>query len=49
MPIDLDSTIISSIHRVAYGNVKKLLGMEVEEVKLCDFVQQLPYLDEDLL
>jgi uroporphyrinogen decarboxylase len=49
VPIDLGSTIISSIHRVAYGKVKKLLGMNVEEIKLCDHVQQLPYLDEDLL
>jgi uroporphyrinogen decarboxylase len=49
VPIDLGSTIISSIHRVAYGKVKTLLGMNVEEIKLCDFVQQLPYLDEDLL
>ena len=49
VPIDLGSTIISSIHKNAYLDLKPHLGMEVEELRMCDFVQQLPYVDEALL
>lgn len=49
IPIDLGGTIITSIHREAYTKVKQKLGMKVEDLKLCDYVQQLPYVDEDLL
>ncbi|HSG19091.1 MAG TPA: uroporphyrinogen decarboxylase family protein [Anaerolineae bacterium] len=49
VPIDLGSTIISSIHKNAYLDLKPHLGMATEELQLCDFVQQLPYVDEKLL
>jgi uroporphyrinogen decarboxylase len=49
IPIDLGGTICSSIHREAYVQLKKHLGMEVEEIRLVDYVQQLPYLDEALV
>jgi uroporphyrinogen decarboxylase len=49
VPIDLGSTIISSIHRNAYLELKPHLGMATEELQMCDFVQQLPYVDEPLL
>ncbi len=49
VPIDLGGTIITSIHREAYAKVKQKLGLEVEDFKLCDYVQQLPYVGEDLL
>lgn len=49
VPIDLGSTIISSIHKNAYLDLKSHLGMEVEALRMCDFVQQLPYVDEVLL
>ncbi len=49
IPIDLGGSICSSIHRQAYVELKEYLGMEVEEIKLVDYVQQLPYLDEALL
>jgi uroporphyrinogen decarboxylase len=49
IPIDLGGTICSSIHKNAYIALKKHLGMEVEELKMADYVQQLPYLDEALL
>ncbi len=48
IPIDLGGSICSSIHRDAYVELKNHLGMEVEEVRLVDYVQQLPYLDEAL-
>ena len=49
IPIDLGGTICSSIHKNAYIELKKHLGMEVEELRMLDYVQQLPYLDEALL
>ena len=49
IPIDLGGSICSSIHRNAYIELKRHLGMEVEELELVDYVQQLPYLDEALL
>ena len=49
IPIDLGGSICSSIHRQAYVELREYLGMEVEEIKLVDYVQQLPYLDEALL
>ncbi len=49
IPIDLGGSICSSIHRQAYVELKHHLAMEVEEIQLVDYVQQLPYLDEALL
>jgi uroporphyrinogen decarboxylase len=49
IPIDLGGSICSSIHKKAYVELKEYLGMELEEIKMADYVQQLPYLDEALL
>jgi uroporphyrinogen decarboxylase len=50
IPIDLGGSICSSIHKSAYIELKKHLGMNLEEeIKMMDYVQQLPYLDEALL
>jgi len=49
IPIDLGGSICSSIHRSAYVELKKYLGMDLEEIQMVDYVQQLPYLDEALL
>jgi uroporphyrinogen decarboxylase len=49
IPLDLGGTIVSSIAKNAYVNLKKYLGIKVEDVKILDHVQQLPYLDEELL
>jgi uroporphyrinogen decarboxylase len=49
IPIDLGGSICSSIHRDAYIELKKHLGMDSEEIRMADYVQQLPYLDEALL
>jgi uroporphyrinogen decarboxylase len=49
IPIDLGATIVSSIHKQAYVELKKHLGMDVEELQMLDYIQQLPYLDETLL
>jgi uroporphyrinogen decarboxylase len=49
VPIDLGATIVSSITRSAYIDLKQYLGMPLEEIKMLDYVQQLPYVDEALL
>jgi len=49
IPFDLGGTIVTSIHKDAYANLKKFLGIKIEDIKIFDYVQQLPYLDETLL
>ncbi len=49
IPIDLGATIVSSITRSSYIPLKQRLGLPLEEIKMLDYVQQLPYLDEALL
>jgi uroporphyrinogen decarboxylase len=49
VPIDLGATIVSSIVKPAYLELKKYLGMPVGEIKMLDYVQQLPYLDDALM
>jgi len=49
IPIDLGGTIISSIAKKAYIDLKHHLGIPIEEIKMLDFVQQLPYVDETLV
>jgi uroporphyrinogen decarboxylase len=49
IPIDLGATIVSSITRSAYIELKKYLGMPLEEIAMLDNVQQLPYVDEALM
>ena len=49
IPIDLGATIVSSIARQSYIELKKHLGIPVEGIHMLDYVQQLPYVDEELL
>jgi uroporphyrinogen decarboxylase len=49
VPIDLGATIVSSIVKKTYIELKQYLGLPVEQIKMLDYVQQLPYLTEDLL
>lgn len=49
IPIDLGATIVSSITRSSYIPLKKHLGIPLEEIKMLDHVQQLPYLDDALM
>lgn len=49
IPIDLGATIVSSITKSSYIPLKQHLGIPLEEIKLLDYVQQLPYLDEALM
>ena len=49
IPIDLGATIVSSIVKSTYIPLKQTLDLEVEDIKMLDHVQQLPYVDEALL
>jgi uroporphyrinogen decarboxylase len=49
IPIDLGATIVSSITRSSYLPLKQHLGLPIEEIKMLDYVQQLPYVDEALM
>jgi len=49
IPLDLGGTIVTSITRNSYVELKKYLGLNIGEVKIFDYVQQLPYIDEKLL
>jgi uroporphyrinogen decarboxylase len=49
IPIDLGATIVSSITRSSYIPLKQYLGLPLEEIKMLDYVQQLPYLDGALM
>ena len=49
VPIDLGSTIVSSITSMAYQRVRDFLGLPKEEMKIIDHIQGLPYINEDLL
>jgi uroporphyrinogen decarboxylase len=49
VPIDLGATIVSSITKSSYIPLKRYLGIPIEEIKMLDYVQQLPYVDEALL
>jgi uroporphyrinogen decarboxylase len=49
VPIDLGATIVSSIARKAYSELKLHLGHPVGEIKMLDYVQQLPYVDDALM
>ena len=48
VPIDFGGTVCSSIHREAYVQLKRHLGLEIEEPTIVDPFQQLPYVDERL-
>jgi uroporphyrinogen decarboxylase len=49
IPIDLGGTIVTSITRSSYIELKRHLGMPQEDFAMLDYVQQLPYLDEALM
>lgn len=46
IPLDIGGTIITSITKNAYLNLRRFLGMETDSVKVFDHVQQLPFIDE---
>ncbi len=49
IPIDLGATIVSSIAKKTYIELRQHLGLPPVKIKTLDYVQQLPYVDEDLM
>jgi uroporphyrinogen decarboxylase len=49
VPIDLGSSIVTSITKTAYGPLRAHLGLPPDEAPIYDAVQQLPFVGEDLL
>ena len=48
VPLDLGSCQVTGIHVVAYQNLRKALGLPEVEIQMCDAVQQLASIDDDL-
>ncbi len=49
VPVDLGATIVSSIVKKAYIELRQYLDLPPIEVPTLDYVQQLPYIDEGLM
>ena len=49
IPIDLGATIVTSIANRTYAELEKHLDLPIEEIKMLDYVQQLPYVSEAML
>ena len=49
VPIDLGSSVVTSITKAAYVPLREHLGLPPEDVVVHDEIQQLPYVGEDLL
>lgn len=49
IPFDLGSTQVTGIHVVAYRNLRAALGLPPVEPELCDTIQQLAALDNDVI
>ena len=49
IPFDLGACQVTGIHLVAYQNLRKALGVPEVEIELCDAVQQLASIDDDVV
>ena len=49
IPFDLGSCQVTGIHVVAYQNLRNALGLPQVEIKMCDVLQQLASIDEDVI
>ncbi len=49
IPFDLGSTQVTGIHVVAYRRLREYLGLPPVEPSLCDSIQQLALLDDDVI
>jgi uroporphyrinogen decarboxylase len=49
IPIDLGSSLVTSITKAAYVPLRAHLGLPEEDIVVYDEVQQLPYVGEDVL
>ena len=49
IPFDLNGTVCSGIHATAYRRLLSYLGLEEREISVHDPVQQLAWVDEEML
>jgi uroporphyrinogen decarboxylase len=49
IPVDLGGSIVSSITKNAYSDLRERLGLPAREPEIIDIVQQLPRIEEDLI
>ncbi len=48
IPFDLGSIQVSGIHEIAYRNLRQALGLPEAVVNLCDTIQQLAIVEDDM-
>jgi len=48
VPFDLAGTVDSGIHKDAYQNLLSHLGMNKKRIKICEFIQQVAAVDEEV-
>ena len=48
VPFDLSSTPVTGIHRVAYGNLRRAMGLPASEVRVWHLMQQLAWVEDDV-
>ena len=49
VPFDMGSCQVTGIHVIAYRNLRKYLGLPEVGIQMCDAVQQLAALDDDVI
>jgi len=49
IPFDLGSSFVTGIHKIAYINLMKYLSKDIEDLQFLDTLQQLVFVNEDLL
>lgn len=48
IPVDLGATVMTSLHKVAYRNLRRHMQLPEVDIRLADTVQQLVYVDKDV-
>jgi uroporphyrinogen decarboxylase len=49
IPYDLGGSVLTGINRHAYKRLREYLGMPAKNIEICDVMQQLARVDEDLI
>jgi uroporphyrinogen decarboxylase len=49
VPFDLGGSVLTGINKVAYQNLRRYLGLPERPVEICDSIQQLARVEQDLL
>jgi uroporphyrinogen decarboxylase len=49
LPFDLGGSVLTGMNRHCYAGLRKYLGMPEKEIQICDVMQQLARIDEDMI